>query len=824
MPEEYDFQKIEDKWRDFWSQKGYFKADIHCTEDKYYYLNMYPYPSGKMHVGHGRNYIIGDTLTRFYKMRGFNVLNPMGWDSFGLPAENAAIKHNSHPKEWTYRAINTYKKQFHQMGIQFDWDQEVTTSEPDYYKWTQWIFLKLYENDLAYRAKASVNWCPDCETVLANEQVIDGKCERCDRKVTKKKMDQWYFRITNYAERLLDDLDRLKEWPERVKKMQRNWIGKSHGVRAKFKLVDSNDWIETFTTRPDTLYGATFLVLAPEHRLVDEILESIEDGEKKKAIQNAVKEMETESEIKRQALDVEKKGVFTERYAINPVNGEKVPIWIANYVLMEYGTGAIMAVPAHDQRDFEFAKKYELPIIQVIQKDGDTQSELTEAYAGEGKLINSGGFNGLDSKKARQRIGEYLKGKGLGGKTINYKLRDWLISRQRYWGTPIPIIYCPTCGVVPVPEEDLPVKLPDVEFIGKKGLAEIKEFKKTKCPRCGKEAERETDTMDTFVDSSWYYLRYISSNDKKRAWDTDLVNKWLPVDQYVGGVEHAILHLLYSRFITKAFYDMGYLDFEEPFKRLFTQGMVYLNGRAMSSSKGNVVAPSEISQKYGNDTLRLYTLFMGPPDKDIEWSDKDVRGAFRFLNKVWGLINEHADILRDKKTGEITESGLSSRDQKVWYKYHLTVKEVTEDIKTFSFNTAVSSLMELVNAITGYLQGEQINTQLLGRILPDLILLVSPFAPFVCEELWNIVGYSGGVLEENWPTYDEKALQKEEREIVIQVNGVVRARMKVSQAISSNQEKLKQLALKQEPIENRLSDKEVKKVIVVPDKLVNLVA
>jgi len=820
MVERYNFKEIEEKWRDFWKERGLFRTDIEDVEHKFYYLNMFPYPSGEMHVGHGRNYIIGDCLTRFYLMNGYNVLNPMGWDAFGLPAENAAIRHRSHPRKWTYAAIERYKEQFRALGIQFDWGREVTTCEPEYYRWTQWLFLKLYEHGLAYRDEAFVNWCPSCKTVLANEQVIGGKCERCGTRVEKKRLTQWFFKITAYAERLLKDLELLKEWPARVKLMQRNWIGRSEGADVLFKLADRDGELKVFTTRPDTLFGATFIVIAPEHPLVERVLAEEGDGQLKEFVARAL----TVSEIERGAADAEKEGAFSGWWAINPVNDEKIPIYIANYVLMGYGTGAIMAVPAHDERDFQFAKRYGLPIVRVIES-AVSRGKLEEAYTGEGHLVNSGQFNGLSTEEGGRRIVEWLAERGLGEFAVNYRLRDWLISRQRYWGTPIPIIYCDKCGIVPVPEKDLPVLLPQVEAVPKEGLAGIPGFAETTCPICGGPARRETDTMDTFVDSSWYYLRYISPRDNERPFDTRLVNAWLPVDQYVGGVEHAILHLLYSRFITKALKDMGLLDFDEPFARLFTQGMVCLEGQAMSSSRGIVVSPDEIIAKYGADTNRVYTLFMGPPEKDVDWSGDDIVGSHRFLKRVWQLVGAHgcAPLHRASDQQAVAPQKMDERDRRLWRRLHRTIKVVTADIHSFHFNTAVSSLMELVNELYAYVAEGEINRPLFKVAIEDLILMLSPFAPFICEELWQRLGHSEAILENSWPGFDERALAAEEREIVVQVNGRVRGRLTIPAELASDQEELKKRALEIEAIRRQLDGRELKRVIVVPGKLVNLV-
>lgn len=810
---EYNFKEIERKWGDFWVKRGFFKVDIERSENKFYYLNMYPYPSGEMHVGHGRNYIIGDVLTRYLIMRGKNVLNPMGWDAFGLPAENAAIRHKSHPKKWTYAAIARYKEQFGEMEIVFDWDREINSCEPQYYKWTQWLFLKLYERGLAYRAKAPVNWCEGCDTVLANEQVIEGKCERCNMPVRRKKLTQWFFKITEYAERLLEDLDLLEGWPQRVKLMQQNWIGKSEGAEIDFKVAGLNH-LKVFTTRPDTLFGATFMVIAPEHPLTEQIISQADKAKSKE-----LKEFVERASLRRAIELEEKEGVFTGRYAINPANNEKIPIYISHYVLMEYGTGAIMGVPAHDERDYDFAVKYGLPVVQVIKPPHPQEMP----YTGLGTMINSGPLSGTPGNIAIKKTIQWLKQKGIGRPSVSYRLRDWLISRQRYWGAPIPIVYCDNCGTVPVPEEDLPVLLPEVDFIGKAGLSEVKDFIPTECPKCGGDAKRETDTMDTFVDSSWYYLRYISPKDSERPFDPETVNKWLPVDQYVGGVEHAILHLMYSRFITKALYDMGYVNFVEPFKRLFTQGMVCLEGQAMSSSKGIVVSPSEIIEEYGADTLRVYTMFMGPPEKDVDWRAADIIGSYRFLKRVWRLVEgvKAKAFVRDQ--GELNPQDLDHQERSLWHKLHLTVKVVTEDVEGFRFNTAISSIMEFVNEIYSYVESKKTKTNLLRECIEKLILILSPFAPALCEELWQVCGKENSILENRWPSYDPKALEVEEMEVVIQVNGKVRGRMKVPSQFSSDKEELKRRALAQDRIQRWVDGRKLLQVIVVPGKLVNLV-
>ncbi|MFW6111637.1 MAG: leucine--tRNA ligase [Candidatus Bipolaricaulota bacterium] len=851
--EEYDFQRVERKWRDYWEEEGTFKADLDDTDRSFYYLNMFPYPSGTMHVGHGRNYIIGDTLTRFLKMKGLNVLNPMGFDAFGLPAENAAIERGIHPKEWTEENISDFKDQFSQWGIEYDWDREVRTHTPDYYKWTQWLFLKLHEQGLAYRDESPVNFCPHCDTVLANEQVIEGKCERCSSEVEEKQLEQWFFKITEYAEELLNDLVGLDGWPDHVKKMQRDWIGRSEGVEITFDLVDRKGELDVFTTRPDTLYGATYMALAPEHPMVEEIVTDVEDENERKELRNFVDKTKRIDQTRRAGGDLTKEGVFTGEYAVNPINGEEIPVWIANFVLTEYGSGAIMSVPAHDQRDFDFAKKYDLPIVEVIAPEkGKPSDELEEAYEEPGYLVNSGDFNGLDSETAYRKIGEWLKERGKGDFTVNFKLQDWLISRQRYWGAPIPMIHCSDCGVVPVPEDDLPVKLPEVDFIGNKGLSEIEEFVNTTCPRCGNQARRETDTMDTFVDSSWYYLRYISAGDEKQIFDSETVNDWLPVDQYVGGVEHAILHLLYSRFITKFLNDIDLVDFKEPFERLFTQGMIShrayrceehgwvrpedvveenkcpecgadlkVTMESMSKSKKNVVSPNKLIEKYGADTERIYTLFIGPPEKDVEWSDRDVKGSHRFLTRVWRLVTQYLELFEEDHQLEFDSLNKSEAD--LWRKINQTIKDVTEDLEDFSFNTAVSAIMELTNEFYRAISEGSPDKGLLKEGIKKLVLIISPFTPFLAEELWHRMGNDYPVMEEDWPEWDQEALRQEETEMAVQINGKVRAHVDVPTSLDDDEEALRDRVLKLDPIRDRVDEGEIKKFIVVPGNLVNIV-
>jgi len=829
MKEKYNFIEEEKKWQEYWKKNNCFKSTFDSKKAKYYVLEMFPYPSGEPHMGHVKNYVIGDVVARYKHSQGYNILHPMGWDAFGLPAENAAIQHKIHPSIWTKNNIRKMKNTLIKMGISYDWEREISTCQPDYYKWTQWIFLQLYKNDLAYKKKAVVNWCPSCSTVLANEQVVEGKCERCAAEVIKKELSQWFFKITEYAQRLLNDMELLEEWPERVLTMQKNWIGRSEGARVEFPIKGSNKTIPVFTTRPDTLYGATYFLLAPEHPLLEEI---IKDSPYKDEVQSFIKEVSKESAIERISAALEKRGCFTGKYVINPINYEEIPIWIANYVLMEYGTGAVMAVPAHDQRDFEFAKKYDLPIRVVIQpKDKEDSSDIIEvAFDEEGIMVNSGQFNGLPSAKALQDIIDYLVKKGSGKREINYRLRDWLISRQRYWGAPIPIIYCSDCGMVPVPEEDLPVLLPeDVDFrpTGMSPLASSEDFTNVICHKCGKKAKRETDTMDTFVCSSWYYLRYCSPQIDTAPFDFEELRYWMPVDQYIGGVEHAILHLLYSRFFTKALYDMGFLNFKEPFKRLFTQGMVCKDGAAMSKSKGNVVTPTEILSKYGVDATRAMILFASPPEVDMEWTDKGMEGAFRFLNRVWRLIYNNLDCLEKmKEKKEVSFEKISDGAKKLRQKTHQTIKKVTEDIEQrFHFNTAISAIMELVNEVYKFKLEEKHREEgdiLVSReTLETIVRLLSPITPHLSEELWQEMGYRESIYLQPWPKYDVKLLEEEEKLIVIQVNGKLRGRLLVP--ASYDNEKIKNEALSLPKIKEKIEGKKIVKIITVSGKLINIV-
>ncbi|MGO3167318.1 leucine--tRNA ligase [Senegalia sp. (in: firmicutes)] len=820
----YNFSKIEKKWKKNWEDKGAFES-FKTDKKKYYQLEMFPYPSGRIHMGHVRNYSIGDVVARFKRMEGYNVLHPMGWDSFGLPAENAAIKHGIHPNKWTLENISDMREQLKEIGLSYDWNREIATCSPDYYKWTQEFFIEMYNRGLAYKKNYAVNWCPSCETVLANEQVVNGNCERCDSEVGKKELDQWYFKITEYADRLLEDMDKLDGWPEKVKSMQKNWIGKSEGAEINFKIKDFDDELNVFTTRPDTIYGVTYMVLAPEHPLVNKL---VKNSQYEDEIINFKRKLEHISDIDRTSLDTEKEGVFTGRYAINPLTKNEIPIYIANYVLIDYGTGAIMAVPAHDARDFEFAKKYNLDIRRVIVKAGEEDAKLNEAYVEDGIIVNSDKFDGLTTKKASKEITKYIESENLGKKTVNYRLRDWLISRQRYWGTPIPMVYCDDCGVVPVARENLPVLLPtDVEFSGKgeSPLLTSKEFMYTACPKCGKKARRETDTMDTFVDSSWYFLRYTDANNDKKAFEKSDAKYWMKVDQYIGGVEHAILHLLYARFFTKVLYDMDLSPVDEPFENLLTQGMVLKDGAKMSKSKGNVVSPEEIVNNYGADTARLFVLFAAPPERDLEWNERGVEGCFRFLNRVYRLIDELKDIYKDKELYDINK--LSKKEKEFNYALNNTIKRVTEDIKErFNFNTAISAIMEFVNDTNKFREineNENKNkNKLLSKAIETTIVLLAPFSPYLSEELWNMIGNTKSVHDVMWPKYEKAALIKDEVQVVIQVNGKVRDKMMVGSDLSK--EDLEKEALESERIKNLIEGKTIRKVIVVPKKLVNIVA
>jgi leucyl-tRNA synthetase len=833
----YPFKEIEAKWHKKWEEMGLFKMDLDSPKEKYYCLMMFPYPSAALHVGHGRNYIIGDSVTRYKIMRGYNVLSPMGFDAFGLPAENAAIKNGIDPGISTLNNIKTMRRQFDSWGAGYDWDREVVSCLPEYYKWTQWIFLQLYKKDLAYKKKASVNWCPSCQTVLANEQVIDGECERCSSQVNLRDLEQWFFKITEYSQRLLDDLELLKDWPERVKLMQKNWISRSEGVEINFKVKDSNIILTCFTTRVDTIYGVTYMVISNEHPAISEL---IKDAPNKKEIEKFISETRKENAADRIGADIEKKGIFTGKFVINPMTSKTAPLWIGNYVVTEYGTGVVMAVPGHDQRDFEFAKKYGLGIEIVIDnpKEHLNAGKMKEAYIEEGVMVNSGKFNGLPSPDAIEKISDFMEENKIGKREVHYKLRDWLISRQRYWGAPIPMVYCDKCGIQPLDEKDLPVLLPkNIQFKphGESPLKDAPEFVNTKCPKCSGDARREIDTMDTFVDSSWYFLRYLSPKDDKRPFDKELVNKWLPIDQYIGGVEHAILHLLYSRFIVKVLYDMGYIGFKEPFAKLFTQGMITKNGIKMSKSRGNVVSSDDLIEKYGADTVRLYTLFISPPEKDAEWSDRGVEGAWRFLNRVWRLIEQKPKTSNHPSTS--LGAGKPEKDARLKslrQKTHFTIKKVTEDMEgTFHFNTAISSIMELVNEIYDFTNDELLATTKgssersrgasyeLKEAIQTVVILLAPFVPHVAEEMWEKLGNKESVFRAQWPDYDKDALKQSVVELPIQINGKLRSKIEVPSA--SGEDEIKKLVLKDPVINKWIEGNPPKKVIVVKGKLVNIV-
>jgi len=830
MQNHYDFEEIEKKWQKDWDDQKLYEAKNKDEKDNYYVLEMFPYPSGKLHMGHVRVYSIGDVIARFKRMEGFNVLHPMGWDAFGLPAENAAIKHgNIHPREWTWENIESMKKQMKAMGLSYDWEREVATADPDYYKWTQWFFIKMFENDLAYKKEQPVNWCPSCDTVLANEQVVNNRCERCDTLVEQKELEQWFLKITDYADELLEGHEEL-DWPERVKTMQKNWIGRSEGMSINFPIEEIDKELEVFTTRPDTIYGATYMVLSPEHPYVDEL---IKGKENEKEIRDFIKKVKNQEDVERTSPETEKEGIYTGSYAINPMTGEEIPILIANYVLMEYGTGAIMAVPAHDQRDFDFAKKYDLPIKAVIQphdkEDKLDGSAMEEAYSEDGYLINSDKYNGLNVEEAFEKFAQEMEEKNIGERETNYRLRDWLISRQRYWGAPIPIVYCDQCGTVPVDEKDLPVLLPDdVEFsaTGISPLAKAEKFVNTTCPKCGGDAKREIDTMDTFVDSSWYFLRYIDPNNQNLPFSSESAEDWFPVDQYIGGIEHAILHLLYARFFTKVLRDLNLLEEGEPFTKWLAQGMVLKDGDKMSKSKGNVVDPSRILDEYGADTARLFILFASPPEKDLEWSEAGVEGANRFLNRVWRFVAENIDLIKEVDVNKIKldQADLKEDEKELHRKLHETIQKVTEDVsERLNFNTAISAIMELVNELYSYLADNEnkLNEELLAFVTEKTLLMLAPFAPHMTEELWHKIGHKNSIHRAKWPEFEEEAAKKDEITIVIQINGKVRDRVDVDANIS--EEALKEKVFKQDKVQKYTEDKEIVKTIVIPKKLVNIV-
>lgn len=820
MEERYNPHVIEERWQKHWSENQCYKAEINRAKPEYYVLEMFPYPSGNLHMGHVRNYSIGDVIARFKKMQGYNVLHPMGWDAFGMPAENAAIKHGIHPAEWTWKNIKNMRDQQNRIGLSYDWNREVATCHPDYYRWTQWLFLLFYERGLAYKKKAAVNWCPDCATVLANEQVINGQCWRCDSVVVKKDLEQWFFKITDYADRLLEDLQELKGWPDRVKTMQENWIGRSEGAEFSFTIKGSGDKIPVYTTRVDTVFGVSYVVLAPEHPLVNKLTQGTPQETLVRAF---VEKMSNLNELARTSTEVEKEGLPIGAVAINPFNNEEVPILVANYVLMDYGTGAVMGVPAHDQRDYEFATKYQLPIKVVIQPKGVDLSELTAAYDGPGVLVRSGEFNGMENEAAKGAMIKWLEAREQGKLRVNYRLRDWLVSRQRYWGVPIPIIYCEHCGVVPVPQDQLPVLLPEkVSFEpGKSPLATADDFVNVACPTCGGAARRETDTMDTFICSSWYYFRYTSPHATTTPFEAEKANYWMPVDQYIGGIEHAILHLLYSRFFTKVLRDAGLINVNEPFKNLLTQGMVIKDGAKMSKSKGNVVSPEEIISKYGADTARLFILFAAPPERDLEWSDQGVEGAYRFLNRLWRLVHFYAEQLPG--VPELNKDELGKADKELRRIHHATLRKVSDDInERFNFNTAISGVMELVNALYVYKEkATEPNLAVIRDAIRDAILLLAPFAPHITEELWQTTGGGGSVHQQSWPVCDPKAIIAEEVEIVVQINGKVRDKVIVPAGMDAKQ--LEAQVIELDRIKEQLQGKQIVKMITVPGKIVNIV-
>jgi leucyl-tRNA synthetase len=822
VQDRYNPKQVEGKWQESWERSKSFHATEDVARKKYYLLEMFPYPSGRIHMGHVRNYSIGDVVARFKRMKGFNVLHPMGWDAFGMPAENAAIQNNSHPAVWTYENIAYMRNQLKRMGFSYDWDRELATCDLDYYKWEQLIFLQMYEKGLAYKKNSFVNWCPKCETVLANEQVEDGCCWRCDSEVKQKELDQWSFRITAYAEELLEDTYKLPGWPERVLTMQRNWIGKSIGCEIDFPLEGHLTRIKVFTTRQDTLFGATFMSLAPEHPLALQL--TIPD--RRAEVEAFVDTVKKTDKARRTADDYEKEGVFTGSYCVNPVTNRRMPIYLANFVLPDYGTGAVMAVPTHDQRDFEFARKYGLP-LQVVIEPADEQLDpetMTAAFTTEGVMVHSGQFNGLASTGAKSKIADYLESEGIGKKTVNFRLRDWGVSRQRYWGNPIPVIYCDLCGVVPVPVADLPVVLPmDAVFSGEGGnpLAKVESFAVTACPQCGEAARRETDTMDTFVQSSWYFLRYCCPDFAAAPLDKARTEYWMSVDQYIGGIEHAVLHLLYARFFTKMLRDLGYVNVDEPFTNLLTQGMVIKDGAKMSKSKGNVVDPNALVEKYGADTARLFSLFAAPPEKDLDWSDQGVDGSFRFLNRVWKLVFETLPLIG--QIGRVDPAAVSDEGRPLRRSVHKTIKKVTEDIdERFHFNTAIAAVMELVNTIHAFEpKNDPRNAPVVREALESTVLLLAPFVPHFAAELWEALGHEELMEITGWPEFDPDAAVDEELLIVVQVNGKLRGRLTVP--TSASEEEVRQAALEDDRLQGYLEGKTVRKLIYVPGKLVNIV-
>lgn len=821
----YKPREIEKKWQTKWFDSKIYKTEMSKDREKYYVLEMFPYPSGNLHMGHVRNYSIGDVLARYKTMAGFNVIHPMGFDAFGMPAENAAIKNKVHPSDWTFSNIDNMKRQQREMGLSYDWDREVETCRPDYYRWTQWMFETFYKRGLAYKREASVNWCDTCGTVLANEQVIDGKCWRCDNDVRKKALSQWFLKITAYADELKKDLSLLRGWPDRVKTMQDNWIGRSEGLEFSFDVPEYGEKIPVYTTCAHTVFGVTYVVLAAEHPLVEKF---IAGKENEKELRAFVEKTKNSSDIERTSAESEKKGMFTGVYAVNPVTGKKIPVWVTNYVLYDYGTGAVMGVPTGDQRDFQFAKKYNLELILTVDNPDSPidENNMTEAYVEPGIMVNSAQFNGMNSDEAREAIVDWMVEQQLGDAKVkvNYRLRDWLISRQRYWGAPIPIIYCEKCGEQLVPDEQLPVMLPQnisFEQGSVSPLAQCEEFVNCTCPKCGGPARRETDTMDTFICSSWYYLRYTDALNDREPFSREKVNYWAPVDQYIGGIEHAILHLLYSRFFTKVLRDEGWVNFDEPFTNLLTQGMVLKDGGKMSKSKGNVVSPEEIIGKYGADTARLFILFAAPPERDLDWSDDGVEGAFRFLNRVWRIIDQFTDMAK-AGSDQYDVLVLTPEEKELRRVLHATIKKVTADIDgRFMFNTAISSIMELVNAFYKFNGSDNVNKNLIREVVFGLIKLIAPFAPHIADELWELTGHNSSVHLEKWPSYEEAALVQSEVEVVLQVNGKVRGRINVPADL--DRDALGEAAMKHPRVMEYTASREIIKVIAVPNKLVNIV-
>ena len=849
MQERYTPAEIESRWQQFWEERGSYRVTEDSAAPKYYLLEMFPYPSGRIHMGHVRNYSIGDVVARFKRLQGFNVLHPMGWDAFGMPAENAAIQHGTHPAKWTYENIANMRVQLKKMGLSYDWSRELATCDVAYYRWEQLIFLRMFERGLAYKKSSSVNWCPSCQTVLANEQVEDNCCWRCDSEVTAKELEQWFFRITAYAEELLEETWNLPGWPEPVLTMQRNWIGRSTGCEIDFPIVGRDQTIKVFTTRQDTLFGATFMSLAPEHPLALDLASS---GQLP-AVEAFIAKVRKQDKARRTSDDFEKEGVFTGSWCLNPVTGARMPIYLGNFVLMDYGTGAVMAVPTHDQRDFEFARKYQLPLTVVIQPEGETldPKTMSAAWTGPGVLVHSGSFDGLQNEAAKEAIAAALAAQGIGRKTVNWRLRDWGVSRQRYWGTPIPIIYCASCGAVPVPEADLPVVLPtDVEFSGEGGspLAHSGSFVEVDCPRCGANARRETDTFDTFVESSWYFARYACPGHDTGPVDKGAAEYWLPVDQYIGGIEHAVMHLLYARFFTKVMRDLGLMQVDEPFRNLLTQGMVCMETRScathgwlypeevidgncskcgapaavgrnekMSKSKKNVVDPDHLIRRYGADTARLFSLFAAPPEKDLEWNEAGVEGCYRFLNRVWRGVFDNLETIRDAAVA----TGAAGDGRELRRQIHRTIKKVTEDIDgRFHFNTAIAAVMELVNAIYAF-NAKPDYPEVLREALESVVRLLAPFVPHIAEELWAALGHTQGLDAAGWPAWDEDALTEDQLTIVVQVNGKVRG--KVTVAATADEATVREAALAEPNVARFLAGATLRKVVVVPGRLVSVV-